>query len=125
MRLVIKHAISGKNLSLESTYPTLTYFGCEHEISVESKRDTVRRVSWENHWVFDTERGWPKDDRAFVAKAKFAAEVNADDVNKSAAEEARREEEERLVTSTTEMQKKSIFLTTLIHRKKKGGNKNS
>ncbi|CAG7834798.1 unnamed protein product [Allacma fusca] len=96
MRLVIKHALSGKNLSIESNFPALTYFGCEYEVSVETKHDTVRRISWENHWAFDTERGWPKEPRDFVAKAKFAASVNADAVNKDAGEEARREEEEKL-----------------------------
>jgi hypothetical protein len=89
--MLIQHAISGNNLSIEPEYPVLTYFGDELEVTVHTKRDRVRAPTWANHWAFDTERGWPKPDNEILDQAKFSAAINANDVNKSAAEAAKEE----------------------------------
>jgi len=107
-KLLIKHAITGNNLSIETKYPVLTYFGEDLEVTVESKRNQVRQVSYENVWYFDTERKSTKteleeEQKEFEEQAKFSAAINANDINKSAAETGKREEEARLVSKSIQL----------------------
>jgi len=96
-RLMIKHACSGNNMSLESDFPVLTYFGEEYEVTLDTKRDSVKRISFENHWYFDTERGWRKpDDKEMMEQAKLSAAINAhnNDVDVSDKPKIENEEDE-------------------------------
>lgn len=53
-------------------------------------------MSWENHWVIDTERGWSKPDPDVLAQAEFSAAINANDINKSASEEEKEKERKKV-----------------------------
>jgi hypothetical protein len=94
-RLLIKHNGSGHNLSIEPDFPVPTCFGNELEVSVDSKYDQRRRISFENIWYFDTDRSLPKPtdpcEKAFVEQAKFDAKINANDIHHSAIESAKEE----------------------------------
>lgn len=95
---MIKHALSGNNLSLEPNYPVFTYFGDEHEVTVHTKFDRTRKnPTWANHWSFHTKRGWPKPDRDIVEQAKLSASINANDATSSAAETAKAEAQEKVI----------------------------
>jgi len=94
-RLLIKHNGTGHNLSIEPNFIVSTTYGDEVEVTVHTKQDTVRRVSFENIWYFDTERGLPQAgdrcEKEFEDQAKYSAKINATIVDKSAADEAKAE----------------------------------
>lgn len=96
--MLIRHNLSGQNLSYESMFSVLTYFGCEMEVTLDTKWDRQKRPTFENIWYFDTTRGLPKEKdecaRDFEKQAEFSAKINANIVNRSAAEAAKEEEEE-------------------------------
>lgn len=97
----MKHNGSGHNLSIETTFPVLTYFGNDLEVTVDTKFDRVKRPSFENLWYFDTTRGWPKEKdpskREFEKQAELSAKINANMVMSSAADSAKEEEAARKV----------------------------
>ncbi|CAL8112491.1 unnamed protein product [Orchesella dallaii] len=95
-RLYLKHNGTGINLSTEPSFPVLTYFGSELEVTCDTKRDRVRRPTYQNIWYFDTDRGIPRPDtclKKFMDQSKLDASVNIHNIDKSAAEEEKAKEE--------------------------------
>jgi len=99
---LIKHNGSGNNLSTESNFPVLTYFGSEIEVTVESKIDRKRQPTFENMWYFDTDRSFPKaidpQDEEFEKQAEFSAKINVNAIHRSAAETAKEEAARKVKT---------------------------
>jgi len=93
--LLIRHNLSGQSLSYESLFSVMTYFGCEMEVTLDTKLDQFKRPSFENIWYFDTTRGMPKEKdpcaRDFAKQAEFSAKINVNMGIRSAAQSAKEE----------------------------------
>jgi len=92
-KVIVRHHMTGNNLSLEPNFPVATYFGCELEVTVDSKADRVKKTctGFENIWYLDVDRQLEEDkeccEKEFEKQAEFSAKINANVINRSAAEE--------------------------------------
>nr|CAD7397804.1 unnamed protein product [Timema cristinae] len=55
-RVIVNHASSNKNLSVEPCHWFPSYFGMECQVSVHTYRDVHRRETSENMWMFITQK---------------------------------------------------------------------